>query len=68
MFTDTTLTVGATTVQAVHLADLRTALGEAYGALGRAAPTYTDATLPAGTMVIKAVDIAELRAAVIALE
>ena len=54
--------------RAVHLTDLRTALGQAYIACGQSAPTCTDATLTAGTMVIKAVHIAELRAAVLALE
>ena len=60
-------TIGATTVNAAHIIDLRTALSQVYTAAGFTPPTYTDTALGVGT-TITAMQIAELRAAVIAIE
>jgi hypothetical protein len=55
-------------VLAVHVSDLRAALGEVYTAAQRTHPTYTDPTLTPTSTVVKAAHITELRAAVIAIE
>ena len=57
-----------TPARAVHLTELRAALGEAYAAAGRPAPGYTDAAVTAGVTAMRAVQLQELRAAVAALE
>jgi hypothetical protein len=54
-------------IQAAHINDLRTALGEIYAAAGVAPPSYTDPVIGSGT-IVKAAHIMELRAAVIAIE
>jgi len=59
--------VGSTTVKAVHVMELRTALNDVYAAAGRSVPTYTHATVTSSTTLITAVDIAELRTAILAL-
>jgi len=56
--------VGGTTIKAVHIAELRTALSEAYATGPTPAQTYTDPTLGDGATVVKAVHIRELRSAV----
>jgi hypothetical protein len=66
VFTDPTLTIGSTTVKALHLTELRTNLIEAYEACGRTAPTFVTA-IGVG-VVITAAQIAELRTFVKALE
>ncbi len=55
-------------VKAIHLAELRTAIVQAYQAAGKTPPTFTDADVQAGQTVIRAVHITELRAAVKDLE
>ena len=55
-----------TTIKAVHITELRTALGDVYTAVALSKPTYTDTSL-AG-IVVKAVHINEVRAAVVDLE
>ena len=62
-----TIAMGAASIKAVHITDLRTALDQAYTAAGRPLPTYTDPGLVPGT-TIKVAHIAELRAAIIAIE
>lgn len=54
-------------IRALHLQELRTALGQAYGAAGRSQPAYTDSA-PLNGVFVKAVHIAELRTAVVGLE
>ena len=66
-WTNGALAQGVTPVRAVDVAELRTALAEAYTAAGRTPPTYTDPTLAPGVTVVTATHIAELRAAVLAL-
>ena len=62
------LTAGASIIRAVHISELRTALGAVYTALGMPPPSYTDPTLTSGETVVKVAHIAELRAAVLAIE
>jgi hypothetical protein len=62
------LVPGVTPVRAVHLTELRRALGEAYAAAGRPAPGYTDAVVTAGATAMRAVHLQELRRAAAALE
>jgi hypothetical protein len=57
-----------TAVRAVHLSELRTALGQAYQKAGRPAPTYSDPGLTPQQTPLKAVHVQELRSAVRALE
>ena len=66
-WTDPVLSAGVT-IRGIHLAELRSALDEAYVAQGRARPRYTDATVTPGATTVKAVHVMELRAAVVALE
>jgi hypothetical protein len=54
-------------IRAVHIVELRSALAQAYAAAGRAAPQYTDPGLGAATTV-RAVHVAELRGGVRGLE
>jgi hypothetical protein len=56
--------IGGTTVQAVHVNELRDALDEARAAIGIPALTYTDVTIVAGTTRVKAAHWSELRAGV----
>ncbi len=58
----------STVVLAQHVADLRTALTQAYAAALMTPPVFTDPTLVAETTKIKASHITELRNAVIAIE
>ena len=53
-------------IQAVHITEMRTALGQVYEEAGETQPTYTDPTLAPGVM--KAAHISELRASVAAIE
>jgi len=57
-----------TTVDAGHLQQMRTALGDVYSEAGRTAPAYTDSTLHARTTVVQAVHFRELRTNVKLLE
>jgi hypothetical protein len=57
---------GVTLVRAVHLSELRNALGEVYEAAGRPQPTYSDLTLSAG-LTIAARHVEEIRSAAAAL-
>ena len=52
----------------VHMADLRTALQQAFEAAGRSAPAFTDPSTSTGTTRIRLVHIKELRDAVLVLE
>ena len=67
-WTDAKVAPGVTPARAVHLTELRSALGEAYAAVGRPAPGYTDAAVTAGATALRVVHVTELRAAVLALE
>ncbi len=62
IFTDDPLPAG-TTVQAVHLAQLRTAVNAMRAAAGLGPQAFTDSPPIAGATTIKAVHIAELRTA-----
>jgi 6-phosphogluconolactonase (cycloisomerase 2 family) len=55
-------------ILAVHVSDLRAALGEVYTEAQRTQPTYTDPTLTPTSTIVKAAHIAELRAALVAIE
>lgn len=61
IFTDPTLTVNTTTVKAVHVNELRTAVNAMLALSSHSAATYTDTTITAGTSLIHGVDITELR-------
>ena len=67
-WTDAVIVPGVTPARALHLTELRGALGAAYAAAGRSAPVYTDAGVAAGVTPMRAVHLQELRAAVVALE
>ena len=54
---------GITPINAIHLTELRTALNDAYRAVGRTPPTYTDSPAVTG-LIIKAVHLNELRSSV----
>ena len=56
-----------TVAKAVHVAELRAALQDAYVASGRTPPAYTNALIVAGSSVITLVNIAEIRAAIVVL-
>ena len=58
---------GITPINAIHLAELRIALNDAYRAIGRTPPTYTDPIVAAG-LIIKAIHLNELRSGVRALQ
>jgi len=66
-WTDPSLAAG-TVIQAVHVAELRTALQGAYVASGRSAPGFTEPTLVPQSSIVKAVHIIELREALFTLE
>ena len=68
-WTDQTVGSGVP-ISAMHLAELRTALNQAYDGAGVSRPSYTDAESGAlaGGTVIKAIHVEELRLAVAALE
>ena len=66
-WTDQPVSAGVTSIKAVHLSEMRTALVQAYDAAGRPRPSYTD-TVISGISTIKAVRIQELRMAVTALQ
>lgn len=65
-YTDPILVAGVTSIRAVHITELRAALGEAYNQYGLTPPTYTDPMLTG--IAVKAVHITELRNAAIGLE
>jgi len=54
---------GITPINAIHLTELRTALNDAYLAVGRTPHTHTDSTAEGG-LIIKAVHLNELRSSV----
>jgi len=64
-WTDASLAGG--TVKAIHVSELRTALGEAYTSAGFTPPTFSDEPLVAGTTV-KVLHVHELRDAIELLE
>ena len=66
-WTDPVLTIGATPVRRVHLAELRDGLGDVYDAAGQPPPTYTDGAIVAGATRIKAAHVEQLRTAALAL-
>ena len=66
-WTDRTLVPGVTRARTVHVAELRTALDQAYQTSRQAPPTYTDPALAVGRTTIKKVHLDELRAAVLGL-
>ena len=57
-----------TEIAAAHMTDLRTALREAYEAVGRVAPVFVDPEIAPRVGAIRAVHLRELRAAVVVLE
>ena len=67
-WTDAKVVPGVTPARALHLLELRSALGEAYVAAGRPAPAYSDAAVTPGVAAMRAVHLLELRRAVLALE
>jgi hypothetical protein len=67
VWTDANATSGVTPIRAVHVIELRTALLQAYAAVGQPEPIFTDQSINS-TMVIRAVHFNELRAAIVALE
>jgi len=62
-FTDTAVTATSTLVKAVHIADLRSAIGALRSHLGLSAFSWSDSTLVAGTTTVRAVHVVELRTA-----
>ena len=65
--TDPILIPGITPINAIHLTELRTALNDAYLAVGRTPPTYIGPTALA-RLIIKAIHLNELRSGVRALQ
>ena len=61
-FTDDPVTAGTTTIKAVHVTELRTAIANLRGLLGLGVFTWTDDPLTGGT-IVKASHIAEMRTA-----
>jgi hypothetical protein len=59
MFTDDPVVAGSTTIQAVHLAELRTAVNAVRAAAGMSPTTFTDSITPG--VLIRAIHVAELR-------
>jgi hypothetical protein len=57
-----------TLVQAAHITEMRTALGQAFTAANQAVPSFTASGLVAGTTRVGVVHVQELRDAVITLE
>lgn len=62
-FTDNPLVVGTTTIKAVHITELRTAINTLRVRYGLAAANWTDPTLTAATTTIKAAHLTEMRTA-----
>ena len=62
-FTDPAVTATSTLVKAVHIADLRSAIGALRSHLGLSAFSWTDPTLVAGATTVRAVHVVELRTA-----
>ena len=60
VFADTPLNAG-TSIKAVHLTQLRSALDQARAKIGIPAVIYTDPAIASGTMTIKAAHVADLR-------
>ncbi len=52
------------TIKAVHIDELRTALGAVYIQRGRAVPAYSDPAITANVTKVKALHVSELRMAV----
>jgi concanavalin A-like lectin/glucanase superfamily protein/List-Bact-rpt repeat protein len=67
-FTDPAIVAGSTLVKAVHFAELRSALNDAYVQAGVALPGYSAPTLIPFATIIRATDLNELRSAVRTLE
>jgi metallopeptidase family M12-like protein len=63
IFTDDPLVAGTTTIQAVHLTQLRTAVDAVRTLATLSAGSYTDPTITPGTTTIKAAHITDLRTA-----
>jgi subtilisin-like proprotein convertase family protein len=63
LFTDPTLTVGSTSIKAVHFTELRSAINTLRAVNGRAAFAWTDPTLTAGSTAAKKVHLDDLRTA-----
>jgi hypothetical protein len=61
--TDSTITVGVTTVKKAHIDEMRTNLATPLNNMGLPLPTYSHPTLTAGVTLITAADFNELRAA-----
>jgi hypothetical protein len=64
-FTDSALTPTVTTIRAIHVEELRSALNDVFDAAVLSRPSYTDATLTG--VLIKAVHIQELRNATVTI-
>lgn len=62
IFSDS-LTVGGTSVRAIHFTELRTAVNSVHTLAGLGLASFTDPTLTAGVTTIRAVHLTELRAA-----
>jgi hypothetical protein len=58
-WTDPVLIPGITPINAIHLTELRTALNDAYRAVGWTPPTYIDSPAATG-LIIKAIHLNEL--------
>jgi hypothetical protein len=64
IFTDSTLTLGASTAKAVHFTELRSAVNAVRAlTVGLGPASFTDSTLSAGTTGIRLVHLSELRSA-----
>ena len=61
------MTAGVTVAKALHVTEMRTALGPVYTALGQTLPSYTNPSLGVGG-TIKAVHISQFRTNVVVLE
>jgi hypothetical protein len=61
------LTPQVAAVRAIHISQLRDALGEVYEKAGLAPPVYTNQTIVPGVTVAKAAHLLEIRAAVAGL-
>ncbi|MGZ4808493.1 MAG: IPT/TIG domain-containing protein, partial [Thermoanaerobaculia bacterium] len=63
IFTDPTLVAGTSSVNGVHLTELRTAVNAVVQLAALAAPGYTDPLITAGVTTVKAAHVTELRTA-----